>query len=113
MTTLFYDSVGNDIFVGRADESYLRGNGFYNYAKGFDAVNAYATAGGYDQAYLYDSAGNDTLYGSSHYVFMQSSTHSIYATGFDYVSGVSVNGGNDRLQISATDYYFSHYGDWN
>ena len=41
-------------------EASLYRPGFYNRAKGFEGVHAYASNGGIDEADLYDSKGNDT-----------------------------------------------------
>jgi hypothetical protein len=43
-----YDSAGNDTFIGASAYAEFYGSGFYNFAKGFDLVQAYATKGGSD-----------------------------------------------------------------
>jgi hypothetical protein len=63
-TAYFYDSPGNDVFVGNSGSSYLyRDNpdgtfAEFDYAQGFAQVYAVSSAGGSDVAYVYDTAVN-------------------------------------------------------
>jgi hypothetical protein len=59
-----FDSTGNDRFYASPTEGSLYGAGFYNRAKFFEGVHAYATAGGTDVADLYDSEGDNTYVGT-------------------------------------------------
>jgi hypothetical protein len=92
----FYDSAGNDSFIGFPTYSSLTGSGFYNQADGFETVYAYASAGDAggigDRAYLYDSAGNDSFYGRSTYSRMFGTGFNNYASGFDTVRGYATAG---------------------
>jgi VCBS repeat-containing protein len=88
-----YDSDGNDRFYGRPTYSYLVGNGFFNRAKGFDAVYANATAGGVnDRAFLYDSAGNDSFYAYPTYSYLTGNDFYNQANGFKTVTGYATAG---------------------
>ena len=60
-TAYFYDSPGDDTFVGKPDFSYVRGDGFFYRAKFFEEVHADASEDGTDQAELHDSALEDVL----------------------------------------------------
>jgi len=74
---------------------------FTNFARGFERVDAYATAGGSDRAYLYDSAGNDLFYGLPEYALMQgeNAEYTNFAHGFDRVDGYATAGGSDRAYL--------------
>jgi hypothetical protein len=58
-----YDSAGDDSFYASPTEGALYGDGFYNRAKSFEKVTAFANteAGGSDVALLYDSPLNDSF----------------------------------------------------
>ena len=62
-----YDSAGADDFVARPEVAFLTGPGYYDSARGFQVVYAYATAidgpGVQDTAYLFDSSGADAFQG--------------------------------------------------
>ena len=60
---MLYDSPGDDTFYADPLEASLYKAGqYYNRARLFDAVHAYATAGGVDTALLSGSSGNDELH---------------------------------------------------
>ena len=63
----FYDSAGNDTFVGNTTYSYLSGtvsgNSFINVAQGFTNVYALSFVGGTDYSYNYDATVNTYVTG--------------------------------------------------
>jgi len=92
----FYDSVGDDRFIGRSTYAQMSGDGFFNYASGFDRVYAYATAGGADdRADFYDSVGDDRFVGKSTYAQMSGDGFFNYASGFGRVYAYATAGGAD------------------
>jgi len=99
----FRDSIGDDMFIGRADNSQISGDGFFNSVAGYSRVLARATSGN-DRAKLFDSAGNDKLLGRPDFAFLSGPGFLNYAGGFDRVDAYSQNGGRDkaRLQDSST-----------
>ena len=48
---VFYDTVGDDVYAAWSDRAYMIGTGYYNEARGFDAI-AHATLGGNDRAFF-------------------------------------------------------------
>ena len=89
-----------------------RGDSFYNYAKGFRYVYAYATAGGTDKAYLYDSARNDRLKASGNLAQIYSDRFSVSAVGFDWVQAVSSSGGKNTKAVRSIDFVLKTVGRW-
>ena len=91
-----YDSAGNDTFTGTPTYGLLTGSGYYNLAKGFDQVTAFAVAGNAggagDQANLFDSAGNDTFIGRSTYSLLKGSGFYNLVQGFGRVSAYATAG---------------------
>lgn len=57
----FYDSDQDDRFVAKYLRSFMVGDGFLNFARGFEHVDAYRELGGRDEARLYDSPVDDEL----------------------------------------------------
>ena len=76
-----------------------------NRVEGFDEVEARATAGGTDIAYLYDSSGTDTFTGgpTSAQITNANSTFLNRVQGFDNVYGYSTLGGNDVALLSGSN----------
>jgi hypothetical protein len=90
----FYDSTGDDRFYARAarGDAYMRGSGFFNYAKYFEVNHAYATAGGTDdRAYFYDSTGDDRFVGQLTYSYMVGGGVQSIVTGFESLRVMSVD----------------------
>ncbi|MBN2473391.1 MAG: tandem-95 repeat protein [Pirellulales bacterium] len=103
-----YDSVGDDIFYGDPVHGALYSqsyNGqynatYYNRAKFFQGVHAYATAGGSDTAGLHGSDSNDTFYADPQ-------ESSLYRSGefynrakyFEAVYAEAHDGGDDRAYL--------------
>ncbi len=104
-----YDSAGDDRFYGYSTYAYMYGDGFLNYAAGFDRVHAFALNGGYDEANLYDSAGDDRFYGYDTYAYLRGGNFFNYAAGFNRVHAFALNGGYDEANLydSAGDDRFS------
>ncbi|NUQ64345.1 MAG: SBBP repeat-containing protein [Pirellulales bacterium] len=108
----FYDSKdANTKFYGYPTYAYITGSGFYNYAKGFDKVFAYATAddapGVVDTAYLYDSKDADTkFYGYPAYAYITGAGFYHYTKGFDkvfaYATAADAAGVVDRAYLNDT-----------
>ncbi len=107
-----YDTSGNDTFVARLyqdgstalDDGALLGTGYYNRAKKFEQVNAYAT-GGTDTAQLW---GNDATAsitdgwsGGDNWVEWQNTTRSFVANDFDYVQASKAGVGTMALNAIA------------
>jgi hypothetical protein len=91
----------------------MEGSGFYNVARGFDKVQAYATAGGTDdRADVFDGAGNDTLFGRDDYFYLAGSDYLNRGVGFDSVYGYSVAGGLNTLDVLDNLYAFTPLGTW-
>ena len=109
---LLYDTTGNDTFVARLyndgssnlDDGALTGTGYYNRAKAFEQVIAYAT-GGTDTAQLW---GNDATAsitdgwsGGDNWVEWQNTTRSFVANDFDYVQASKAGVGTMALNAIA------------
>ena len=110
-----HDSTGDDTFVGdptqgalfnpKYKESYT--NGFYNRAKYFEEVTAFADKGGVDLAKLYDSTGDDTLNSHPTYTellnpaYNQSYTHGFdnRVESFESVQSIGGKGGDDAANL--------------
>jgi len=116
-TAYLTGSAGDDRFFGFSTYSYLKGDGFYNYAAGFDHVEADVTEGGdtgFDRAYLYDSPGDDTFTGQINYGELSGpgAGFMIRATAFDAGRAVA----EDRPDADTADLYagtvWRASGDW-
>jgi len=104
-TAEFFDSPGNDTFVGKTSYSLMYGPGFNHAVVGFDMVKAYAEAGGADIAKLFDSAGDDLFVGKPAYSLLTGDGFCNFVRGFDQVKAYATAGGADeaRLYDSAGD----------
>jgi len=120
----FYDSVGDDSYVTTPTYAALFNtafqqdgmNGYYNRAKFFEGVHAYATAGGVDVARFYDSSANDEFVATPTYAalfnatYNESYTHGFYnrAKFFEATHAFATGGGVDvaRLYDSPADDFF-------
>ncbi len=92
-----YDSNGADTLTTRPNSAVFSGSNtlgraFYNYAEGFQQVLAYASAGGFDQAYYYDSAGNDTFIATPELAYLSGTGFLNYGAGFDRNVAVATAG---------------------
>jgi len=81
-------------------------------ARGFDRVNAYATAGGYDQAYLYDSALDDFLEATGSSATLNYASSSVSISDFSWVQAKSSAGGADSKSVDLIDYVLHLLGAW-
>ncbi len=100
---LLYDGTTNDYFYSQPQYGILYGsnNNFYNYAGGFDSLQAFATNGGDDRAFLYDSSGNDIFTATPEYGNLRGANNefNVQANGFDYLSAYATSGGNDVASL--------------
>ena len=121
---IFYDSSGNDTFVGTSTRGRLTGPGYYLQAVRCDVVRAFSQSGGQDKARLFDSAGDDVLVATLEYTYLRGSPSSgnfkNRADGFAEVESTARFGGDDtaRLYDSALDDYLHAEGNsavitWN
>ena len=117
-TANLYDTTGNDTFVARLyedggtalDDGALLGTGYYNRAKAFEQVNAYAT-GGTDTAQLWgdDATASitDGWSGGDNWVQWQNATRCFVADDFDYVqastAGVGTLDVNDIADVNGNE----------
>ena len=92
----FYDSNGDDQFIGRVDTAQMLGAGYSNTSHGFDYNYAYASTGSGDRAYFYDSAGDDEFVARPNWARMTGDGFSHYANGFDYNYAYADYGTGDR-----------------
>ena len=81
---MLYDSVGNDLFSTSGDVTSIVGPGFSTFARGFENVEAFSTAGGVDRATIHAPVGGKLTSGSD-YIGMQDATRSSIARGFERV----------------------------
>ena len=57
----FHGSTETDTFIGKAAFSYMVGNDFWNYARGYERVDVFQESLGNDTAWLFGSPANDTV----------------------------------------------------
>ena len=114
----FYDSPGNDLFVGKAEDGIckLEGDGFFLRAKAFDRVYAESTAGGNDSAELVDSSADEFFKAFDNWARISSTAGGIdylyKVTGFDPVLADSSYGGTDTSDIDS-EITFDLVDNWN
>lgn len=94
-TVRFFDTAGDETFVGRAGHSEMSGQDYHNQAFGTGRVVAVGS-GGFNQATLIGTAGNDMAYSNPVYTTLTSSQHWVLARGFQSVS-LDGNGGQDLV----------------
>ena len=97
----FYDSAGDDTFVGRPDRGTLYSAVYRHDVFSFDRTTAYALAGGYDQAIYYDSAGDDVYGAWSDKSIMYGTGYYHDVRGFDRTTA-HPKGGSISLGASST-----------
>ena len=97
----FYDSVGDDAFVGRPDDAWLvTAAGVVNWAVGFHSNTAYSTAGGTDRSYFYDSAGDDAFVGRPNDAWLVTAAGVVnYVQGFEQAYLLATPGGQDNVYL--------------
>jgi hypothetical protein len=93
-----FDSVGNDTFDANPNEARLYGTGFYNRARGFDAVHGYSTLGGSDVAQLSGSDGADQLAADSTATRLWGTGYYLRAKLFEQVYA-ELGDGNDSVEL--------------
>jgi hypothetical protein len=105
---IMHGSTGLDKFYGLLGYSYYRADdySYYNYAKGFDTVQANAVGAG-DYAYMYGSNGNDILTADPNSAAFELNpisgsgvVNSVAA--FDYVYTYASGGGTDRAYLTGS-----------
>ena len=110
---IFKDSDGDDEFFANPLMARMNGNGFFNVARGFDVNNAFAHAGGDDNAILVDSNGDDRFVGRSNRGFLSNGTYRNFVSTFDEVEIRGINGGTNTLDVDSLLYILEEIGDWN
>ena len=96
-SAIYYDSSGNDFFVGSDRWSYLYDRATYiNWAYRFGDITVHATAGGIDHAELNDTRGDDTFVASPTSASMSGTAYLRTVNGFEAVDAFFENGGYDR-----------------
>ena len=99
----FFDTSGDDVFVARTSFAYLVGDGFWNYARGFENVDAFSELGGFDQAWLFDSNGDDTLTAADGDVTLAHEDGTTFTShGFSLTRGMASNG-NDTATLTGQE----------
>jgi len=101
-TANFFDTAGDDTFYGVTNFSYsvMANASYFNEVVNVGTVNATASQGGNDIAYIYDTSGNDTYNaGATNNSIVGAVSNT--ATGFDMAFGVLIYGGVDTANISA------------
>ncbi|MEE8450706.1 MAG: Ig-like domain-containing protein, partial [Thermoguttaceae bacterium] len=117
-TARLYDSPADDLFYADPTHGALFNptyqeeytNGFYNRAKYFEAVHAFATAGGHDTAELHDSSADDTFYADPiqgalyNPTYQESYTNGFYnrAKYFEEVTAFGDTGGRDVALLNGS-----------
>ena len=107
----FYDSPGDDEFVGTPTYARLEGDGFFNEVESFAEVHAYSDAGGLDVAKLFDSTSNDTYVGTPIYGALSGATYFNEAIHFDGTHAYATSGGLDIARLFDSDGDDTFYGD--
>jgi len=89
----------------------MHGNGFFNYARGFQTVEARAGHGGDDEA-VYEAVGaNDALFGRDDFALWTHQGRTHHAVGFRSVDARSEHGMPlEMADIVAVDYLFTLAG---
>ncbi|MDZ4657447.1 MAG: S8 family serine peptidase [Bythopirellula sp.] len=95
----FYDTPGNDVFIGKQSFCEMTSSVFVNRAYGFSNASAYAYAGGYDKSELYDTPGNDQFQGKPTASYIMNSNYFRLAANFDDVYVYSIAGGVDTAEL--------------
>ena len=95
----FFDSDGDDEFIGRQFETVLSGDGFNFRAENFQYTHGYAKAGGDDTAELYDTSQDDRFKGDSEYARMFHGIFQRRAKFFETVVAYATAGGTDDARL--------------
>ena len=115
-----YDSPGDDRFYADPDHAALYNeqyteqytDGFYNNAKFFEGVHAYATDGGTDEARLHGSDGDDKLYADPiHGAMYVPGQYYNRAKYFEHVYADAHGGDGDHAELSGLE-EIGPEGDW-
>lgn len=114
--TLF-DSTGDDIFVGRRENSAIFdvNRNYSHTVKTFANVCGVSDAGGNDEAQLYDTHGSDKVTAEARIATLTTpKSFTASAEGFSRVLAISNQGGNDKIeQNQGLYYFFQRLGNWN
>ena len=99
----FFDTVGDDTFIGKDQFSFMVGPDFWNYARGFETVDAYQQNGGEDTGWLFGTTGDEVLVASPlSSELTLSSGNRVTTHGFAN-NRVQASGGNDRAVFNGAD----------
>jgi len=92
-TAEFHDSAADEKFSGTPESAILYNTAFYNRAKFFATVQAYATEGGNDTAKFFDSTGDDEFYATPAYATLTDNYYyTLQVEGFDAVQAYASEG---------------------
>ncbi|MEM7476204.1 MAG: dockerin type I domain-containing protein [Planctomycetota bacterium] len=108
----FYDSAGNDQYRATPVYAYMTGDGYYNYANGFERNYGFAESGGNDTAFLIASSGADHYFGRNDMGFLEGEDYYNYQRGFDTVHLNGLAGGLNTLDEDDLDYVLNLQGNW-
>ncbi len=97
--TTFYDSPGDDEFVGFPHGGLMVGQDFRSIVVDSDEVTAFASAGGQDTVRLYDSWGDDMFVSTSNYGGMLGPGFAVHTQGFETVHAFATLGGYDTAKL--------------
>ena len=106
-TVLLYDSSGDEILTASPGSVHFESatEGFTVEASGFEALHAYALAGGNDSAVLHGSATHDKLKSYEDFVRLRAKNmdYSLRAKFFDSVVGDAGSGGNNTAVFNSSN----------
>ena len=97
--TTFYDSPGDDEFVGFPNGGLMIGQEFRSIVVDSDEVTAFASAGGQDSVRLYDSWGDDVFVSTSNYGGLLGPGYAVHTQGFKTVHAFATLGGYDTAML--------------
>ena len=97
-----YDSLGDDVFVGKTQESEFSGAGFRATAVGFAEVAAQALCGGQDTARLQGVLGSSTVTVTPHAGRLTGPGYACRVAGFANLVDASPTGATGTMTLAAT-----------
>ncbi len=98
-TAYLRDSVGDEVFTGRATQASMVGSGVSVTASRFEAVYGYATRGGYDVAHLYTPDAGGTFTAQPNQATLIGSGYALRLKAFDEVHAHGTAGTNDVASL--------------
>jgi hypothetical protein len=107
----FLDSNGMDSLFANDVQTRLKGEGFNNFATGFQR-NLIFSRGGNDLAFLEDSGVDDFLGAKDNDLWMFNDDYYRFIAGFESVQAGAVNGGKNLANVSDILFELDLFGDW-